>query len=83
MLSGFDGILEVAVIGVPDPKWGEQVTAIIVPKADAPVEAELVAFCRDKITGYKIPRRYLVASELPKSPLGKALKGDLRKNYGQ
>ena len=77
VLAGHPGISEVAVIGLPDERWGEQVTAVIVAKSDGIEDHEIIEFCRGKIAGYKIPRRSLFVGELPKSPLGKVLKGVL------
>ncbi len=81
VLSTCPEILEVAVIGLPDEKWGEQVTAVIVLKPGSSEEPSIVEFCRGKIAGYKIPRHCIFVSELPKSPLGKVLKGSLRETY--
>jgi long-chain acyl-CoA synthetase len=71
-------VLEAAVFGVPDAKWGEAVHAVVVPRA--PVTAdELIAHCRAAIGAYKVPRRIdLRAQPLPKSGAGKVLKRKLR-----
>jgi long-chain acyl-CoA synthetase len=71
-------VLEAAVFGVPDAKWGEAVHAVVVPRA--PVTAdELIAHCRAAIGAYKVPRRIdLRAQPLPKSGAGKVLKRELR-----
>jgi long-chain acyl-CoA synthetase len=73
-------VLEAAVFGVPDERWGEAVHATVVPRAGAAVdEAELVAWCREAIAGYKVPKRIeLRAEPLPKSGAGKVLKRELR-----
>jgi long-chain acyl-CoA synthetase len=74
-------VLEAAVFGVPDSKWGEAVHAVVVPRAPVTVE-ELVAHCRGAIGGYKVPRRIdLRAEPLPKSGAGKVLKRELRAPY--
>jgi long-chain acyl-CoA synthetase len=71
-------VLEAAVFGVPDAKWGEAVHAVVVPRA--PVTAgELIAHCRAAIAGYKVPKGVdLRAEPLPKSGAGKVLKRELR-----
>jgi long-chain acyl-CoA synthetase len=76
----YPGVLEAAVIGIPDEKWGEAVHAEVVPKAGVTLsEAELLAHCRTLIAGYKVPRSIMVRTEpLPKSGAGKILKKDLR-----
>ncbi len=75
-------VQECAVIGVPDDTYGEALLAAVVA---APGEAlsgeELIAHCRDKIGGYKIPRRYVFLDELPKSAMDKVLKTELRRAY--
>ena len=78
-----DGVAECAVIGVPDPKWGERVHAVVVPKAGVSLNAEDVApHCRALIAGYKCPRSVDIRMEpLPKSAAGKILKTELRRPY--
>ena len=73
---------ECAVIGIPDSKYGEALFAAVVPQPGASVSAdELVAHCRERIGGYKIPRQYAFLPELPKSAMGKILKTALRETY--
>ena len=73
---------ECAVIGIPDSKYGEALFAAIVPQPGQSVSAEeLVAHCRKRIGGYKIPRQYAFLPELPKSAMGKILKTALRETY--
>jgi long-chain acyl-CoA synthetase len=71
-------VLEAAVFGIPDARWGEAVHAVVVPRA--PVTAdELVRHCRDAIAAYKVPKSVELRSEpLPKSGAGKLLKRELR-----
>src|SRR4051812_22424723 len=74
-------VLEAAVFGIPDPRWGEAVHAVVVPRADV-TEDELIAHCREAIAGYKVPKRVeLRAEALPKSGAGKLLKRELRAPY--
>jgi long-chain acyl-CoA synthetase len=73
-------VLEAAVSGVPDEKWGEAVHAVVVPRSGHELEPlALITFCRQLIAGYKVPKRIdLRADPLPKSGPGKVLKRELR-----
>jgi fatty-acyl-CoA synthase len=75
-------ISEVAVIGLPDPRWIEAVTAIVVVKAEQAIdEAAVVGHCREKLAHFKVPKRVILADSLPKNPSGKLLKRELRTRY--
>jgi long-chain acyl-CoA synthetase len=77
-------VLEAAVIGVPDDKWGERVHAVVVFKPDmSATEDELMETCREHIGGYKLPRSFEFVDALPKSGAGKILKRTLREKYWQ
>lgn len=71
-------VLEVAAIGVPDPKSGEAVKVFIVKKDDSLTEEEVIAHCRENLTGYKVPRKIEFRRELPKTNVGKILRRALR-----
>ncbi len=69
-----------AVVGCPDDEWGEQVVAVVESKPDAHVtEAELSAFCRERLAHYKTPRRIILVAELPRNAMGKVQKVALRR----
>jgi long-chain acyl-CoA synthetase len=79
----FPGVAQCAVIGLPDPQWGERVHAIIVPQPGAVIDAEAVRqHCRGHIAGFKCPRSIDIRQEpLPLSGAGKILKRELRQSY--
>lgn len=78
VLAAHPGVLEAAVIGVPDEHSGECVAAYVVRRDPNLTEAALRAFCKDNLTGYKIPRRVVFRDSLPKTPVGKVLRRELR-----
>ena len=76
-----EGVSEVAVIGLPDERWIEAVTAVIVPKSGAQLtEAGVIEASRALLAAYKVPKRVVLVSELPKNPSGKLLKRELRES---
>lgn len=77
VLAKHPAVLESAAVGIPDEKSGESVKAFVVKKADV-TEEELISFCRQYLTGYKIPRHVEFRKELPKSNVGKILRRELR-----
>ena len=78
VVSQLDGVMECACIGVPDAKTGEAVKLVIVKKNPDLTEAQVRAYCRDNLTGYKQPKVIEFRTELPKTPVGKILRRELR-----
>ena len=76
--SACPGVLECAAIGVPDEKTGETVKLVVVKKDPALTEAQIIAYCRENMTAYKQPRVIEFRDELPKTPVGKILRRELR-----
>jgi acyl-CoA synthetase (AMP-forming)/AMP-acid ligase II len=75
-------VADVAVIGVPDGHWGEAVTALIVARPGArPAPEDLIAFARERLAGYKLPRSVAFVDEFPRTPSGKVLKRELRERF--
>jgi acyl-CoA synthetase (AMP-forming)/AMP-acid ligase II len=75
-------VFEVAVIGVPDEKWGESVKAIVLLKQGQKVtEGDIINFCKDHLASYKKPKSVEFINAIPKSSLGKVLKKELREKY--
>ena len=86
VLYRHSGVLEAAVFGVPDDRWGEAVHAVVVPRPEYETldPSELIAFCREQIGGYKVPKAIDIQTDpLPKSGPGKVLKRELRAPFWQ
>jgi len=86
LLGQHPSVKDVAVIGLPDPVWGERVHAVVVPHDGAPADAdEIVAWCRDRIAGYKRPKSVSVIgeAEMPRTATGKILHRMLRSRYSE
>jgi fatty-acyl-CoA synthase len=70
-------VREAAVVGIPDPEWGESVRAFVVAAGD-PTPGELIQYCRGRLASFKKPREVILVTELPKNAAGKILKRELR-----
>ncbi len=75
-------VVEVAVIGLPDPKWIELVAAVVVLKAgSAAVEKDIIEYCKTNLAGFKCPKKIILTDKLPKNPSGKILKRELKEMF--
>jgi fatty-acyl-CoA synthase len=84
VLYGLTQISEAAVIGLPDARWVEAVTAVVVLRdGHALSEQEVIGHCAARLAKFKVPKRIIFAAHLPKNPSGKLLKRELRKRYQQ
>jgi acyl-CoA synthetase (AMP-forming)/AMP-acid ligase II len=82
VLAQHPGVADVAVIGTPHERWGEIVTAVVVPREGGAVDPDdLVRFARERLAGYKLPRVVELVDELPRTPSGKVLKRELRDRF--
>ncbi|HMT43585.1 MAG TPA: AMP-binding protein, partial [Chakrabartia sp.] len=81
-IYGHPDVLEVAVIGVPDDKWGEAVKAVCAPKPGHSIDADsIIAWARERIAGFKVPKTVDTIEALPRNPSGKILRRELRAPY--
>ncbi len=81
-ISAVPGVSEVAVVGKPDDKYGEEVVAFIVKNDESLTESKIVEFCKSNMAWYKCPKSIFFLDELPKNSVGKIQKNDLRKMLG-
>ncbi|MDB9822611.1 long-chain-fatty-acid--CoA ligase [Deltaproteobacteria bacterium] len=82
ILYSHPAVLEAAVIGIPDPKWGESIKAVVVLKSECKAtEQEIIDYCKDYIAGYKIPKSIDFISELPRTGSGKIHKKKIKEMY--
>ena len=80
VLEAHPAVHEVAVAGVPSERWGEEVTAYVVPRADQPLdEKELIAFAHERLAAYKCPKRVVTLDRLPRNAMGKVQRSQLVK----
>ena len=83
VVAAMPGVMEVAAVGVPDDKTGEAVKLVLVKKDPDLTEEAVRAYCRENLTGYKQPRVIEFRQELPKTPVGKVLRRELRDKPAQ
>jgi acyl-CoA synthetase (AMP-forming)/AMP-acid ligase II len=86
VIGAHPGVLDVAVVGLPHEKWGEAVTAFVIPKdpGNPPAALEIIDSCRGKMAGYKRPKavRFISQEEMPRTGSGKVLHRVLREQCG-
>ena len=81
VLLRHEAVSECAVVGIPDPEWGEVIAAGVVSPQASPDFVELANWLKERIPGYRVPRRWLQLQELPKNTLGKVTKNELKKQF--
>jgi acyl-CoA synthetase (AMP-forming)/AMP-acid ligase II len=83
VIGSMPEVFDVAVISLPDDKWGERVTAVVIPKTEID-QAAIIAACRARLPGFKVPKQVLIiaADEMPRTATGKILHRILRERYG-
>ncbi|MCU1373566.1 MAG: malonyl-CoA synthase [Actinomycetia bacterium] len=83
VVDAIDGVLECAVVGVPDVDLGEAVLAVVVPEAGRTLDPDTVrAVARRRLAGFKVPKRVEVVDALPRNAMGKVTKAELRRRFG-
>jgi long-chain acyl-CoA synthetase len=75
-------VLECVVVGLPDPEYGERVTAFIILRKGHQIDpVSLKEYLKARLAGFKVPKEYITVEDLPKSGAGKVLKREVRKRY--
>jgi acyl-CoA synthetase (AMP-forming)/AMP-acid ligase II len=83
VLQSHPGVDDVAVFGVPSEEWGQIVAAAVVLRREGSLSAQdLAEFCKQRLASFKKPEKILFMPELPRNPLGKVLKKDLKQQFG-
>ncbi len=80
VIASHPGVVEAGVVGIPDEQSGEIVKAVVVKKSPDLTEDDIIAFCREQMTPYKVPRKIEFRDELPKTVVGKILRRELRES---
>src|ERR671916_266896 len=83
VIEGCPGVSEVAVVGLPDPEFGESVVAVVVSEDPGLTAEKVTSFCREELAGYKKPREVVFVDDLPRNALGKVLKHRIREELGE
>ena len=82
VINALEGVVESAVVGIPDEKWGEKVAAAVRIRAGADLSAETVrAHCAQRLHKWKTPKTVMFVDEIPKNTMGKVLKEDVKKLF--
>ena len=82
VIAEHPAVMDVAVIGTPDDRWGEAVMAVVVLRPGIQAsEQDIVSWCRERLATYKCPKTVYFIEELPRNPTGKILKPELRKPF--
>jgi malonyl-CoA/methylmalonyl-CoA synthetase len=82
-IEGCPGVSEVAVVGLPDPEFGERVVAVVVPDDPGLTAEKVTSFCREDLAGFKKPREVVFVDDLPRNALGKVLKPKVRESLSE
>jgi malonyl-CoA/methylmalonyl-CoA synthetase len=83
VIEGCPGVSEVAVVGLPDPEFGESVVAVVVPEDPGLTAEKVTSFCREELASYKKPREVVFVDDLPRNALGKVLKHRIREELSE
>jgi malonyl-CoA/methylmalonyl-CoA synthetase len=84
IINRLDDVVESAVVGIPDPKWGEKVVAAVVAEAGCGLDADTIkAFCKEHLHDWKCPKEIIFIAEIPRNTMGKVLKDEVKRIFGK
>jgi len=84
IINRLDNVVESAVVGIPDPKWGEKVVAAVVTKAGYDLDADTIkTFCKEHLHDWKCPKEIIFIDEIPRNTMGKVLKDKVKRIFGK
>ena len=84
VINRVDKVVESAVVGIPDPKWGEKVVAAVVTQPGGNLDPNTIkAFCKEHLHDWKCPKEIIFIDDIPRNTMGKVLKHEVKKLFGQ
>jgi acyl-CoA synthetase (AMP-forming)/AMP-acid ligase II len=84
IINRLDNVVESAVVGIPDPKWGEKVVAAVVAEVGCGLDPDTIkTFCKENLHDWKCPKEIIFIAEIPRNTMGKVLKNEVKRLFGK